>query len=85
VTASLHIGILGAAWIADEGTVDARWNIAALQAGKHVLSEKPLTSNAEQARAVQTAAQASSGRIAEGFHYLHHPVNTPASSARRAV
>jgi predicted dehydrogenase len=56
-------------------SLHARWNIAALQAGKHVLSEKPLTSNAEQARAVRAAARASAGRIVEGFHYLHHPVN----------
>jgi predicted dehydrogenase len=56
-------------------SLHARWNIAALQAGKHVLSEKPLTSNAGQARAVRAAARASPGRIAEGFHYLHHPVN----------
>jgi hypothetical protein len=56
-------------------SLHARWNIAALQAGKHVLSEKPLTSNADQARAVCAAARACPGRIAEGFHYLHHPVN----------
>ena len=56
-------------------SLHARWNIAALQAGKHVLSEKPLTSNAEEARAVRAAAEASSGRIVEGFHYVHHPVN----------
>ena len=53
----------------------ARWNIAALDAGKHVLCEKPLTANAEQARAVRSAARASAGRVAEGFHYRHHPVN----------
>ena len=53
----------------------ARWNIAALQAGQHVLSEKPLTSNAEQARAVRAAALAAAGQIAEGFHYRYHPVN----------
>jgi predicted dehydrogenase len=56
-------------------SLHARWNIAALQAGKHVLSEKPLTSNADQARAVRAAALASPGRIAEGLHYRHHPVN----------
>ncbi len=56
-------------------SLHARWNIAALQAGKHVLSEKPLTSNADEARAVRAAARASSGRIVEGLHYLHHPVN----------
>ena len=56
-------------------SLHARWNIAALRAGKHVLSEKPLTSNAGQAHAVRAAAQAAAGRIVEGFHYLHHPVN----------
>jgi predicted dehydrogenase len=56
-------------------SLHAPWNIAALKAGKHVLSEKPLTSNAEEARAVRAAAQSSSGQIIEGFHYLHHPVN----------
>jgi predicted dehydrogenase len=56
-------------------SLHAQWNIAALEAGKHVLSEKPLTSNAGEARAVRAAAQASSGRIVEGMHYAHHPVN----------
>lgn len=56
-------------------SLHARWNIAALQAGKHVLSEKPLTSNAEEARTVRAAARASPGQVVEGFHYLHHPVN----------
>jgi len=56
-------------------SLHARWNIAALQAGKHVLCEKPLTSNAGQARTVRAAALASPGQIAEGFHYRHHPVN----------
>src|SRR6266576_489931 len=56
-------------------SLHARWNIAALQAGKHVLSEKPLASNADEARAARAAARASPGRIVEGFHYQHHPVN----------
>ncbi len=56
-------------------SLHARWNIAALQAGKDVLSEKPMTSNATQARAVRDAARSSGARIVEGFHYLHHPVH----------
>lgn len=56
-------------------SLHAQWNIAALRAGKAVLSEKPLTSNAEQARAVRSVAQETGCTIVEGFHYLHHPVN----------
>jgi predicted dehydrogenase len=53
----------------------APWTIAALRAGKHVLSEKPMTSNAAEAHEVHGAAEASDGTVVEGFHYLHHPVN----------
>lgn len=50
------------------------WNIRALAAGKHVLSEKPSASNAEEARAVRNAAASSTGRFMEAFHYRYHPV-----------
>ncbi|MEU4422198.1 Gfo/Idh/MocA family oxidoreductase [Actinoplanes sp. NPDC024001] len=56
-------------------SLHAQWNLAALQAGKHVLSEKPLSSNAEQSRAVRDAARTAPGRLVEAFHYRHHPVN----------
>ena len=51
-----------------------RWNLAAIQAGKHVLSEKPFASNADEARVVRDAAAAASVTVMEGFHYLYHPV-----------
>jgi len=35
----------------------AQWSIAALQAGKHVLCEKPFTSNAAEAERVVTTAE----------------------------
>ena len=50
------------------------WNLAAIQAGKHVLSEKPFASNADEARAVRDAAAAAQVSVMEGFHYLYHPV-----------
>jgi predicted dehydrogenase len=56
-------------------SLHTRWNLAALEAGKHVLSEKPLATNAEEARTVQAAAAEATGWIVEGFHYIHHPVN----------
>ncbi|MFJ3670020.1 Gfo/Idh/MocA family protein [Streptomyces sp. NPDC090106] len=50
------------------------WNLAALAAGKHVLSEKPSASNAEEAAEVRKAAAASGTVFMEAFHYLFHPV-----------
>lgn len=52
----------------------AFWNIAALKAGKHVLSEKPFASNYEEAERVAEVASHSPGKIIEGFHYQHHPL-----------
>ena len=50
------------------------WNLAAIRAGKHVLSEKPFASNAAEARLVAEAARAAGVTVIEGFHYLFHPV-----------
>jgi predicted dehydrogenase len=50
------------------------WNLAAVEAGKHVLSEKPFASTAEEAAEVCAATQEAGGTVVEGFHYLFHPV-----------
>ena len=50
------------------------WNIKALAAGKHVLSEKPSASNAAEAKEVLTAANKANKVFIEGFHYYYHPV-----------
>ena len=50
------------------------WNLAAVQAGKHVLSEKPFASTAEEAAEVRAAAEVAGMTVVEGFHYLFHPV-----------
>lgn len=50
------------------------WNIAAIEAGKPVLSEKPFASNAEEAAEVRDAAAKADVVVLEGFHYLFHPV-----------
>ncbi|MYU09971.1 Gfo/Idh/MocA family oxidoreductase [Streptomyces sp. SID8361] len=50
------------------------WNLAALAAGKHVLTEKPSASDAEEATEVRDAAAEAGTVFMEGFHYLFHPV-----------
>lgn len=50
-----------------------RWTLAALRAGKHVLSEKPFASNAAQARLV--AAETGDRQVFEGFHHRYHPAH----------
>ena len=50
------------------------WNLAAVEAGKHVLSEKPFASTAEEAAEVRDAANKAGVTVVEGFHYLFHPV-----------
>lgn len=55
-------------------SLHAEWSIRALQAGKHVLCEKPIASNAEEARAMQAAATKSGRQLIEAFHYRYHPL-----------
>ncbi|WP_116101280.1 Gfo/Idh/MocA family protein [Amycolatopsis thermalba] len=50
------------------------WNLAAVRAGKHVLTEKPFAANAEEAREVAEAAEEAGVCVMEAFHYLYHPV-----------
>jgi predicted dehydrogenase len=51
-----------------------QWTLAALRAGKHVLCEKPLTSNAAQALEVRKAAEETGLVVMEAFHYRYHPM-----------
>jgi predicted dehydrogenase len=50
------------------------WSIRALQAGKHVLCEKPLASNAAEAEKMVIAAAGSGRTLVEAFHYRYHPL-----------
>jgi predicted dehydrogenase len=51
----------------------AEWSIRALQAGKHVICEKPFAMNVREAAQVQAAARLSGKRVIEAFHYRYHP------------
>ena len=48
------------------------WTVAALDAGKHVLCEKPFTANAEEAQAVLEAARRTGLVVMEAMHYRYH-------------
>lgn len=52
----------------------APWNLVAIAAGKHVLSEKPFASNEEEAAEVRDAGRRAGVVVADGFHYRYHPV-----------
>jgi predicted dehydrogenase len=50
------------------------WSIRALEAGKHVLCEKPLAANAEEARRMTQVAVRSERLLMEAFHWRYHPL-----------
>jgi predicted dehydrogenase len=53
-------------------TVQSHWAVRALQAGKHVLCEKPLSANGTTAAQIAEAAEAAERRAFVGFHYRLH-------------
>ncbi len=52
----------------------AEWTLRAIEAGKHVLCEKPFTANAAEARQVADAAAQAGVVVTEAFHYRYHPL-----------
>ncbi|KSV71998.1 hypothetical protein N182_30015 [Sinorhizobium sp. GL2] len=52
----------------------AEFSIKALEAGKHVLCEKPFAMNLREAQRMQEAAILNGRRIVEAFHDRYHPV-----------
>ncbi|WP_336672102.1 Gfo/Idh/MocA family protein [Tsukamurella sp. USMM236] len=54
-------------------TLHGEWAIRALEAGKHVLCEKPLTLDPDEATAVFDAAERAGRHAIEGFMWRLHP------------
>lgn len=54
-------------------SLHAEWSIRAMQMGKHVLCEKPLTTKIEDVDEIIKVSQVTKRVIAEAFMYRHHP------------
>jgi predicted dehydrogenase len=72
--ALLHDPEVEIVYVATPHTLHAENTLAALQAGKHVLCEKPFTINAQQAEQVIQAARASGKFVMEGMWTRCFPV-----------
>jgi predicted dehydrogenase len=55
-------------------SLHCEWTIRALRAGKHVLCEKPIASNAAEAERMLQVAQETGLFLGEAFHYRYHPL-----------
>jgi xylose dehydrogenase (NAD/NADP) len=71
--AMLEAEELDAVYIALPNALHGRWTRAALEAGKHVLCEKPLTPTAAEAAELFDLAASNRLVLAEAFMYRHHP------------
>jgi predicted dehydrogenase len=65
---------INAIYIALPNSLHCEWTIKALEAGKHVLCEKPFCSNADEARQMVRASQQTGLVLMEAFHYRYHPL-----------
>jgi len=62
-----------AVYISLPNTLHVEWSIKAVEAGKHVLCEKPFTRHAEEAAAAFDAAERAGRLLSEAFMYRHNP------------
>ena len=70
VVNSPHVDVV---YVALPNSMHHQWTIAALRAGKHVLCEKPIASNAAEAQEMFDVARKSGRVLMEAFMYRSHP------------
>ena len=62
-----------AVYVGTPASLHREWAVAAIEAGKHVLCEKPFAANADDARLIADAARGSDVVVMEAFHWRYHP------------
>jgi predicted dehydrogenase len=73
-----------AVYVALPNHLHPEWTIRALEAGKHVLSEKPMAQTVEDVDEIGAVARRTNRIAMEGFMYLHHPQTRRALEIVRA-
>ena len=78
-TFSSYAGLLAdpgidAVYVPLPNSLHAEWTIAALEAGKAVLCEKPMASNSAEAARMVHVANDTGRPLMEAFHYRYHPM-----------
>jgi D-xylose 1-dehydrogenase (NADP+, D-xylono-1,5-lactone-forming) len=62
-----------AVYISLPNTLHSEWSIRSVEAGKHVLCEKPLSRHPEEVEAAFDAAERAGRLLSEAFMYRHNP------------